>query len=361
MAANYPWPDPNLQQQQGFSLPVSIGPMSLPVEKPKRRWRGLVAWSLCLFAVGVASGPLLTEYAYQAIEAGGAFMAVNSPAFLRPYLPLPVDPNAPPVVAPRSRPGTPSVEAAKLPSEPARAASEPTRPAPAPAPAPEAERAAPERVAAAEPAAHAAKGKHAKSASNRAPAEPAPAPAPSVPTARKASKSQDPFDTGARAAEPSPAKAKATPEPVARPSKSSDGLDSLMAGGVSDEGAKGKAKRSTSKDIDAMLKDVQKSDPAPVAPKRTEQPADLPQLTSSDIARVMGGVKTRANACGKRLNQKGVAELKLTVAKDGRITDVTVGGKVAGTPLAECVDKAARTATFQPNAGLKFDYRIDVR
>jgi hypothetical protein len=34
---------------------------------------------------------------------------------------------------------------------------------------------------------------------------------------------------------------------------------------------------------------------------------------------------------------------------------------VADTPLAACIAKAARAATFPPNAGLRFDYKIDVR
>jgi hypothetical protein len=95
-------------------------------------------------------------------------------------------------------------------------------------------------------------------------------------------------------------------------------------------GAKSKGSRSTSKDIDAMLKDVQKSNPVP-APKRIEPP-EAPPLTSADIARAMAGVKTSADACGKRLGQTGVADLKLTVGKDGKVNAVSVGGKAAGRP-----------------------------
>jgi hypothetical protein len=131
-----------------------------------------------------------------------------------------------------------------------------------------------------------------------------------------------------------------------------------MAGMANEGGAKSKGSRSTSKDIDAMLKDVQKSNPAP-APKRIEPP-EAPPLTSADIARAMAGVKTSADACGKRLGQTGVADLKLTVGKDGKVNAVSVGGKAAGTPLAGCIEKSARAVTFRPNAGLKFDYRIDV-
>jgi TonB family protein len=73
----------------------------------------------------------------------------------------------------------------------------------------------------------------------------------------------------------------------------------------------------------------------------------------------MAEVKAKANACAQRLGQSGTAELKISVGKEGGVTDVRVGGKVANTPLGACVDKVVRAATFRPNAGLRFDYRID--
>lgn len=121
---------------------------------------------------------------------------------------------------------------------------------------------------------------------------------------------------------------------------------------------KGKSSsKKTSKDIDAMLKDVQKSEPAPAAKPRAQ--AELPPLSPADISKAMAGVKARSGECARRLGQRGVAELNLNVGKSGRVTDVTVGGKVAGTPLAACIEKAARAATFPPNAGLRFDYKVD--
>jgi hypothetical protein len=113
------------------------------------------------------------------------------------------------------------------------------------------------------------------------------------------------------------------------------------------------------KDIDAMLKDVQKSNPPP-PPKREAQPS-LPPLSPADIAKVMASVKTRGNDCAQRLGAKGVAELKLAVGKDGKVTEARVGGKLANTPLGACIEKAARASSFPPSSGLRFDYRIDVR
>jgi hypothetical protein len=110
-----------------------------------------------------------------------------------------------------------------------------------------------------------------------------------------------------------------------------------------------------------MLKDVQKTDGAPAAKPKAQAQAELPPLSASDIAKAMAGVKARSNECARRLKQKGIAELNLNVGKNGKVTDVSVGGKVAGTPLADCIAKAARGATFPPNAGLRFDYKIDAR
>jgi hypothetical protein len=187
--------------------------------------------------------------------------------------------------------------------------------------------------------------------------------APAEPARHKQGGDGDPFDSdGGGASEPAGAKhvAKAAPEPApaTRPSaKSGDALDDLMTG-VGGGGSK-PAKRSTSKEIDVMLKDVQKSEPPP-PPKRAE-PAPLPPLTASDIATAMAGVKTSANRCGRRFGQSGVADLKLMVGRDGRVTDVAVHGKLADSPIAQCIAKAARRTTFPRNAGLKFDYRIAVQ
>jgi hypothetical protein len=139
-------------------------------------------------------------------------------------------------------------------------------------------------------------------------------------------------------------------------SGSQDSLDNLMADVVTD---KKKEKRHEGKSLDALLNDVQKSKPEP-APKR-EEPAPLPPLSQADISRVMAGVKTRSQECGRQFGQKGIAELKLVVSKDGRVTGASVGGKLANTPVGACVEKAVRAASFPPSAGLRFEYRVDIR
>jgi hypothetical protein len=151
------------------------------------------------------------------------------------------------------------------------------------------------------------------------------------------------------AATPKPDK----PAPAAK-AKGSDSLDSLMKDGVADKKKTGK----DNKGIDSMLMEVQKPD-KPQPKKEAEK--DLPSLSQSDIATTMGAVKLKAHDCAVSFKSKGFAELKITVAKDGKVTAVGIGGKLAGTPVAECVDKVTRAAKFPESKGLTFDYRLDVR
>jgi hypothetical protein len=325
--------------------------MALPVQRPKRRWGIIVGWALCAFAGGVAAGPLLGEYADIAVNGTAGFLGKHVPWMLGKYRPAPVYVPPPPVQRVR-RPAPPPVPVAAQP-----VAAPPPTPTAAPAPQPvkvvSRERPVVTELAAS-PEPPVRRG-HPKAAAK------APAVAVAAPT-KKATKSRDPFEDGGGAAGAPKAEPKAAPaaktEPAPKPAaRSSDALDNLMADVMTE--TKGKGKKSPSKAIDAMLKDVQKSEPAP-APKKAAA-AELPPLSAADISRVMGKVKTRANGCGQQFGDKGTAELKVTVGKDGRVSNVAVGGKVAGTKTGTCVEKAVRAAVFPPNSGLKFDYRIDVR
>ena len=371
------WPNQNASQWR-LNTPVTrVDPMVHSARKPRSSGRGIVAWTLWVFAGGLIAGPSLAEYADQGVAAGIAWVATWAPGFLRPYLPLPLEESTP-------RPPRDNAErpVAAAPAAPVPAATGAPSEQPKPTPAIGAQRAGaePPVVAKAKPAAaerpagpadrparqaqpRTARSTYGKAVATLAMGEPRAPLAPAKPARHKQGGDGDPFDSdGGGASEPAGAKhaAKAAPEPApaTRPSaKSGDALDDLMTGVVG--GGSKPAKRSTSKEIDVMLKDVQKSEPPP-PPKRAE-PAPLPPLTASDIATAMAGVKTSANGCGRRFGQSGVADLKLTVGRDGRVTDVAVHGKLADSPIAQCIAKAARGTTFPRNAGLKFDYRIAVQ
>jgi hypothetical protein len=380
---NNPWSDPKAPPPE-LNLPVSMGPINLPnlpqlspvpEPKPKRRWGLFVVWTFFAFAGGIAAGPILTDQAYLLVERVAPMVGMSVPRFAQKGTPAPppgkvISPAMAPVAARTvAEPKGPIVEARgdQAEAKPVPSAVEKkAEPAAAPSGAPEAvpvrhttagSHARTQEVAEA-PAAHP---RHAKGAAKAAPeAHP-----------KRSSESDDPFasDDGSakepRGAAPggkskpsrsdTAGSARSASVPKAAASKSSDPLDNLMADGVTG----GKGKKRESKDLDALLKDVQKSNPEP--PPKREAPPPAASLSPADISRVMAGVKTRSNECAARLGQKGIAELKITVGKDGHVSNVRVGGKVAGTPLAACVEKATRTATFPASSGLRFDYRIDCR
>jgi hypothetical protein len=84
------WPTPN-EPQQPFGLPATlVAPVALPAQKPKSRTRGIIAWSLCVLAGGLAAGPPLANLADRGLASGIRWMATRAPGFLRPYLPRPL-------------------------------------------------------------------------------------------------------------------------------------------------------------------------------------------------------------------------------------------------------------------------------
>jgi hypothetical protein len=352
------WPNqPAPQQSQGtlgdwadlkVPQPWSSAPEVVdPALKAKRKGRGVVAWTLWVFAGGLFVGPQVTDYADRAVEDSIAWLATSAPGFVRPYLPKPLE-----ALAAAPLRVVPSAVAPAVPAEPTATPqrrpeiiAQPTTPVAGPSP---------RDVATERPSKdvrpHAVHGKHGKVALAVASDEA------TAPIAEKAPEPKhggglDPFESATDGAG-APAVVKS------QPAKSHGSLDDLMGDGPS-AGGKAHEKHSTSREIDAMLKDVQKSDPAP-APKRVEPAAAAPSLTAADISRVMGGVKSNAAECGKRFGESGVADLKLTVGKDGRISSVAIRGKLADTPVGRCVVQAARNAEFPLNSGLTFDYRIDV-
>ncbi len=348
-----------------------MGPMMLPQTPHRRRWGRFLAWTLLVFAGGVAAGPTLTDHAVRLVERACAMAGISPPSFVtnlqrtattaEPSVGTPApslrsvaeisptgeDNAARPVVAPVVKPAEP---------EQAVVAVVPQSPPPPSAEAPAAE---PAEVAKSDkPAAHAS---HAKNDGKAPPAKAVPARTPAgTHAAREAAGSDNPFERSERGSEPKSAAIRkpktAFDEPAAKPaaSDSHGSLNSLMADGTADA----KDKKRGSKTIDALLKDVQKTDAEPT--KHEAAPA-APPLSQADISRVMAGVKTRGKDCAQRVGQAGVVDLKIVVSKDGGVTDANVGGKLANTPLAACIEKVMRASSFPRSTGLRFDYRLDVR
>ena len=366
------WTTPNAPPAYLSTAPTMVAPLPPPATKPKPRTGRFIAWSLWVFAGGLAAGPALADYADEGLATAISWVAINAPSFLQPYLPKPLPVLTEPDHPSRDR-GT--VATAPVAAEPATIAEAPAPPEPTAeivAPPPKVE--APVAAAIGKPATPARPAtqpqpRPAHSTPRKvAVAEPAAPPrvAPEKSARHKADDSSDPFvSDGHGPAEPAAkepvAKAVVAPAVPAKRTheKSGDALDDLMGGGPSGSAGKPKDRHNTSKEIDAMLLDVQK--PLPPAPPKRVESAPLPPLTAADINKAMAGVKSDAKACGKRFKQTGMADLKVTVGKDGRVTDVALNGPLADSSVAHCVIKAARGAAFPHSAGLKFDYRIDIQ
>jgi len=355
---------------------VAIGPMTLPPQKPKREWRWLVVLSLFVFAGGLIAGPPVHDYTFSFIDGAAPKLAAKVPwlfGWLAPHAPVAMPESQAASAMEGASGATASAPVAAAPS----VAEEPAAPVGMEAAAasggpktPHVEvRELPQPEEPAGPA-HAARPRAARPASAARPAA-ARKSAPVTGPGRKPSVAADPFESesgsssgsssGRKAKSPARAVALAKPEAPSRStaSKSSGSLDNLMADVAAD--GKGKGKKGVSRSIDDMLKNVQKSTPSPAVKREAPAPPALEPLSPSDISKTMATVKTRANGCAKRLRDSGTAELKITVGKTGRVTDVRVGGKVSNTPLGACIEKVVRAAVFRPNAGLRFDYRIDAR
>ena len=355
-----------------------MGPMMLPKTPHRRRWGWLLLWTLLVFVGGVVAGSTLTDRAVGIVERACAVVGISPPRFVtnlkRPapapsiaVAPLPPPPvektptgeekGAAPVAATE-----PSAAQLEKPTEPEKLAVAvvPQSPLP-PSPAVVAAIEPTEIAVGNKPGAHPSRAKNDAKAP-LAKAAPARTSAGAHASTREAADSDNPFEESAeRGSEPKAAAAIRKPkpsfeEPAPKPAAttSHDSLDNLMADVVTDN----KDKKRGNKGIDALLKDVQKGN---AESTKHEAAPTAPPLSQADITRVMAGVKARGKDCAQRLGQAGVADLKIVVGKEGNVTDATVSGKLANTPVGACIEKVMRASSFPRSTGLRFDYRLDVR
>lgn len=91
--------------------------------------------------------------------------------------------------------------------------------------------------------------------------------------------------------------------------------------------------------FDALLKEAgvdEKKDKKPVLEKKS--------LTADDFKKGMAAITQKAQAC--YTGTQGTATVKLTIAPNGSVSKVTVGGAFAGKPEAACVSAAVKGASF---------------
>jgi hypothetical protein len=60
----------------------------------------------------------------------------------------------------------------------------------------------------------------------------------------------------------------------------------------------------------------------------------------------MTGIQGRIRDCFENYREPGTATVKVTIDRDGRVSQVDVVGQFANTPTGDCVSRAVRVATF---------------
>ncbi|HEY1548280.1 MAG TPA: hypothetical protein VGG28_10685 [Kofleriaceae bacterium] len=124
------------------------------------------------------------------------------------------------------------------------------------------------------------------------------------------------------------------PAPAAESKKSDTGV-----AGKSD--ATGKAVANGQESLDQLIKEAGAEDKPKAGPV-----LDKKELSANDFKSGMSAIQGKAQACFK--GTQGMAQVKLVIVPSGKVTRVTVTGKFAGKPEAECVTSAVKSATFPP-------------
>ncbi len=115
-----------------------------------------------------------------------------------------------------------------------------------------------------------------------------------------------------------------------------------------------KPKKGGRDDLDSLLDDAtsSKGGGKSSAPKEERASAasnddNLPdQLDKGAIVGGMGKVKGKVGACYEQYKVPGMANVAVTIGKNGRVSNAAVSGAFAGTPTGDCVSKAVKTASF---------------
>ena len=111
------------------------------------------------------------------------------------------------------------------------------------------------------------------------------------------------------------------------------------SGGKGD--ATGKAVANGQESLDQLIKEAGAEDKPKSGPT-----LDKKELSANDFKAGMSAIQGKAQACFK--GTQGMAQVKLVITPSGKVTRVTVTGKFAGQPEAECVTSAVKSATFPP-------------
>jgi len=131
-------------------------------------------------------------------------------------------------------------------------------------------------------------------------------------------------------------------------------IDDLMANAVKEPPAPAK-----SGELDRRLATIDEKHETVRRPAASED--TVHNLTPGEIQTAMKPIQRKLSDCGRQFQASGSADMKVTVAADGQVSSVQVGGVFANTPTAECIQRAVKTAVFPASRGLRFDYPIALR
>lgn len=118
-------------------------------------------------------------------------------------------------------------------------------------------------------------------------------------------------------------------------------------------------------DIDALLNSALRGGGNSRSGRAEPAAAPAEQLPESpgrdDVINAMRRVSGAVGQCGG--GQSGTATVQVVVAgRTGRVSNATVGGQFQGTPVASCIARAVRGATFprfsRPNFSFEYPFRI---
>ena len=86
---------------------------------------------------------------------------------------------------------------------------------------------------------------------------------------------------------------------------------------------------------------------------------ELPALTKAEVEEGLRAVEANVWACG-RTSEPHVL-VTLWIAGSGKVASAIVKGRLEGTPIGACVEKAVKQASFRPTRGqfLNYPFRLD--
>jgi hypothetical protein len=101
--------------------------------------------------------------------------------------------------------------------------------------------------------------------------------------------------------------------------------------------------------------------PGFVPPRAHHSPFEDHRLSLRTLWCGLETINDKVAACGATHKGSGDAYVDVVVGRNGAVTSAVVMGKLANTPVGDCVSAAARTVTFPPSLGGSFDYPFSQR